>query len=103
MSIEVLGRDSLNKGEADASRWYRIDRDKGPQLLTYDEIKEAIKQRRKGQQPLRRIKIVLYENSPAQDVLVVKQLVDWIKDLDAKGGDKVKVDSSGPGANAPMK
>jgi hypothetical protein len=100
LRIEVLGKDPLQKQDVDASRFYRIDSGDGPRLLTFEEIKEVVKKRQGEQPPLRRIEIVLYNDSPDKDVRLVRQLKAWAGELDSG---KMKVDVSQPGANAPRK
>jgi hypothetical protein len=100
LRIEVLGKASLSKADADASRYYRIDTGDGPRFLTFEEVKGAVKKRQGGEPPLRRIEIVLYKDSPDQRVPLVSRLKTWAADLE---GGKMKVDVSQPDANAPIK
>ncbi|HWG41315.1 MAG TPA: hypothetical protein VN688_00915 [Gemmataceae bacterium] len=100
LRIEVLGADTLKKQDVDGPRCYRIESAEGPRLLTFTEIKEAIKARQQKQPPLRRIELVLYKDSPDQRVRLVSQLKAWASELD---GGKMKVDLSQPDANAPTK
>jgi hypothetical protein len=100
LRVEVLGKDPLQKQDADASRFYRIDSGDGPRLLTFEEVKEVVKKRQGEQPPLRRIEIVLYNDSPDKDVRIVRQLKAWAGELDSGN---MKVDVSQPGANAPKK
>lgn len=100
MRIEVLGRGALSESDIRAERWYRIETDEGWRLLTFAEVKEAIKNRQQEQTPLRRIEMVLYNDSPDERVLVVSQLRTWAADLN---GGKMKVDISQPDADAPRK
>ncbi len=67
-------------------------------MRTFAEIKVAIAVRQKEQPPLRHIAIVLYKDSPAEDVTVVSQLVTWGRDLN---DGKMKVDISKRDADAP--
>jgi hypothetical protein len=100
LRIEVLGGDALKKQDLDVSRCYRIDSGEGTRLLTFAEIKEAIKARQQKQPPLHRIELVLYKDSPDQRVPLVSQLKMWAGELD---DGKMKVDVSQPDANAPTK
>lgn len=98
LRIEVLGKSALKKSDIDGSRYYRIDTGDGARLLTFADIKDAIKERQRGQPPLRRIEIVLYKDSPDEHVPIVSQLRTWAGELD---GGKMKVDLSQPDADAP--
>ncbi len=100
LRIEVLGQGSLQKQDANASRFYRIDTGDGQRLLTFAEVKELVKKRQTEQPPLRRIEIVLYKDSPDERVPIVSQLKVWAGDLE---GGKMKVDISQPDADAPRK
>lgn len=100
MRIEVLGNATLSESDIHAERWYRIDTDEGSRLLTFAEVKEAIRNRQQQKPPLRRIELVLYNNSPAKDVAVVSRLRTWASELN---GGKMKVDISQPDADAPRK
>jgi hypothetical protein len=102
LRIEVLGKSSrsLKKPDAEASRYYRIDTGDGSRLLTFAEVKEVIKKRRQEQPPLRRIEIVLYNDSPSEQGPLVSQFKAWAGELD---GEKVRLDVSKPDADAPMK
>jgi hypothetical protein len=96
----VLGKDTLKKMDADATRCYRIETASAPRLLTFEEVKEEIKKRQRKQPPLRRIEIVLYKDSPDERVPLVGQLKAWARELD---DGKMKVDISQPDADAPRK
>jgi hypothetical protein len=100
LRIEVLGKAALKKEDSDASRCYRIDTGDGAHLLTFAEIKQAVKKRRQNQPPLRRIEIVLYKDSPDRHVPLVNQLKTWAAEQD---DGKMKVDVSQPDADAPVK
>lgn len=100
LRIEVLGRDVLKKTDKDISHCYRVDTGEGPRLLTFEEIKEAVKKRQQEQPPLRRIEIVLYKDSPDERVPLVSRLRAWVGELN---GGKIKVDISQPDADAPVK
>jgi hypothetical protein len=100
LRIEVLGGDALKKAGKDTLHCYRVDMGEGPGLLTFDEVKEAVKKRQAKQPPLRRIEIVLYKDSPDERVPLVSQLRAWAAELN---GGKMRVDISQPDANAPLK
>ena len=100
LRIEVLGQSSLQKQEVEASRYYRIDTGDGPHLLTFAEVKDVVKKRQAEQPPLRRIEIVLYNNSPSEQGEQVRDLRAWAGDLDSG---RVRVDISKPDADAPRK
>ncbi|MGH7169758.1 MAG: hypothetical protein ACRELG_05715 [Gemmataceae bacterium] len=100
LRIEVLGSATLSESAIQAERWYRIDTDDGSRLLTFAEVKEAVKNRQQEQPPLRRIEMVLYKDSPDERVPLVSQLRTWASDLN---GGKMKVDLSQPDADAPRK
>jgi hypothetical protein len=100
MRIEVLGLAALSKSDIGAERWYRIENGEGWRLLTFSEIKQAVKDRQQEQPPLRRIEIVLYKDSPDVRVPLVSGLQKWASDLN---DGKMKVDISQPDADAPKK
>lgn len=89
MQIVVLGRANLSESQIKAERWYRIETAEGPRMLTFEEVKRAIRNRQREQPPLRRIEIVLYKNSPDERVPIVSQLRAWARD---QNGGKMKVD-----------
>ena len=89
MQIFVLGRANLSESDIKAERWYRIETAEGPRMLTFEEVKRAIRNRQREQSPLRRIEIVLYKDSPDENVPIVSQLRTWASDRD---GGKMKVD-----------
>lgn len=97
LRIEVLGRAALSASDIQAERWYRIEMAEGPLLLTFAEIKEAIAKRQQEQPPLRRIEIVLYQDSPDERVPIVRRLRTW---GDRNSG-KMKVDIVVRDADAP--
>ncbi len=100
LRIEVLGAGALKKQDVDVSRCYRIEVGEATRLLTFLEIKEAVKTRQQKQPPLRRIELVLYKDSPSEQGPLVSQLKAWARELD---GSKMKVDLSKPDADAPLK
>jgi hypothetical protein len=99
LRIEVLGCAALAESDIRAEHWYRIETAEGPRLLTFAEVKEAI-HKRQQEQPLRRIEIVLYKDSPDERVPVVRQLQAWAGD---QNGGKMKVDLLRPDTDAPRK
>ncbi len=97
LRIEVLGNAPLKKANLDINHRYRIETG---ELLTFEKIKETVKQRQKKQPPLRHIEIVLYEDSPNEDVRLVSDLKMWARELN---DGKMKVDILKRNADAPMK
>jgi hypothetical protein len=89
MQIVVLGRANLTESDIRAERWYRIETAEAPRMLTFEEVRRAIRNRQREQPPLRRIEIVLYKNSPDERVPIVSQLRMWAGD---QNGGKMKVD-----------
>lgn len=89
LRIVVLGRANLSESEIKAERWYRVETVDGPRMLTFAEIKRAIRNRQQSQPPLRRIEIVLYRDSPDERVPIVSQLRTWASD---QNGGRMKVD-----------
>ncbi|HTU91518.1 MAG TPA: hypothetical protein VMF69_15655 [Gemmataceae bacterium] len=100
LRIEVLGRVNLTESDIRAERWYRIETAEGSRLLSFDEVKRAIRQRQQEQPTLRRIEIVLYKDSPDERVPIVSQLRTWAGD---QNGGKMKVDLLRSGNDAPGK
>ena len=100
MHIEVLGKPVLSQAEFRAGRLYRLDVNDSGLLLTFAEVKEAVKKRQDQQPPLRRIVIVLYKDSPEEHLQVVSQLRSWGRDLD---DGKMKVDIQKRSGDAPRK
>ncbi len=98
--IEVLGSAALPEADVQAERWYRIEAEEGPRLLTFAEVKAVVKNRQRQQPPLRRLEIVLYKDSPDEHVALVDQLVRWGRDLN---DGKMRVDMSKSGTEAPRK
>lgn len=102
--LEVLGDGPLRSiakgGTFDASARYRFTG--RPDLMTFSQAKEAIRDRRGKNPPARRLEIVLYKDSPDRDKEQVKTLTDWANDLkqDGKGG--WLVEFSLPDSNAPL-
>jgi hypothetical protein len=82
LRVEVLGDAALKRGAAgkpvDPSRRYRMEGRDG--LLTLPEARTVIKQRQEGA-GLRRLDVILYNDSPARDVPYVRELVKWAEDL----------------------
>ncbi len=98
--IEVLGSAALPEADIQAERWYRIETEEEPRLLTFADVKAAVKNRQRRQPPLRRLEIVLYKDSPDEHVALVNQLVQWGRDLN---DGKMRVDTSKSGTDAPRK
>jgi hypothetical protein len=102
--IEVLGPAALMKiGKAtQPERCYRVETDMGPQLLTLQETKNWIRARLKRQPPLRRLDLVLYNDSPAANVPFVRDLANWAADLETEGNQRVRVDRTNLDKDAPV-
>ncbi|MHB1425805.1 MAG: hypothetical protein ACYC3I_21780 [Gemmataceae bacterium] len=100
LRIEVLGHAALGEQDIRAERWYRIETTEGPRLLTFSDVKEAIQKRRQEQPPLRRIEIVLYNDSPDERVPIVSRLRTWAGD---QNEGEIKVDTSRLDSDAPRK
>jgi hypothetical protein len=100
LRIEVLGNAALAEQDIRAGQWYRIETKEGLRLLTFGKVQDAIKNRQQERPPLRHVEIVLYNDSPNEDVPRVGQLKAWARELD---DGKMKVDISKPGADAPRK
>lgn len=105
LRVEVLGKDTLVKmarGRSfDPDRCYRVESSGGARLLTLAEVKDLVRQRRKQTPPLRRLEIVLYNDSPARDVPYAAQLKQWADEQAGADGEKIKVNLSELDANAP--
>ncbi len=104
MHVEVLGNETLMKiaksQTYDPNKRYRIEG--SAMLYTLEEVQKLILQKRKDKPPLRRLVVVVYRDSPAQDRPQVTGLTDWTRlDLDPERG-KVEVDLSLPDQNAPI-
>ncbi len=100
--IEILGPEALQKlpGKPDVEHCYRVEADGQPRLMTLGEVKDFLRERVKKEPRLRRVAIVLYKDSPARDTSLVTDLEEWVKDLPAEGGGKMKVDFELPDAPA---
>jgi hypothetical protein len=101
LRVEVLGDPDLGRiargGNFDPARCYRLQgADKG-NLLTLDEVKKAIKQRQKQATPLRRLVLVLYNDSPTEQGGRVEDLKAWAEGTE----DKLRVDISKLNEDAP--
>jgi hypothetical protein len=103
LRIEVLGDAPLRKITKSANfnpeKRYRIEGE--PLLRTLGQVKELITNRRARTPPLRRVVIIVYQDSPATDLPQVRGLADWIRDLEPKRG-RLFVDLSEPDRNAPV-
>jgi hypothetical protein len=74
LQVEVLGDERVRDG--------KLCRFKGGQeLLTLEEMVRRIEQRHRERASLKRVEIVLYENSPDRETGVVKDLADGVKGL----------------------
>jgi hypothetical protein len=102
LEIEVLGSETLRQinPNYDPQRCYRI----GTRLLTRKEVIEYLKQRQKDESPPEAVTIVLYDNSPAEDVPKVADLKDEVGALTVAGGSKrLSVAVQRRTQNAPVK
>lgn len=83
LRVEVLGDAALkritNRTEIDGTKRYRVAGKR--ELLTLAEVKELVKQRRGEVPALKRLEVVLYKDSPADEVPFVTLLVGWARDL----------------------
>jgi hypothetical protein len=101
LRVEVLGDPDLRRiaggGNFDPARCYRTQGEGKGDLQTLDEVKNVIRQRRKQARPLRRLVLVLYNDSPTEQAGRVQDLKAW-----AEGAaDKLRVDVSKLNADAP--
>ena len=81
LRVEVLGKETLSEQDARTQRWYRLGSGDGARLLNFEEVKEEIRKRQQKQPPLSRIEIVLYNNSPEERLNIVRQLLEWGRNL----------------------
>jgi hypothetical protein len=96
LRVEVLGPPAMHP------RCYRIQGAAGGKLLTLEEVKQAVEQRRKQSPPLRRLVVVLYYDSPVKERPLVQDLAQWADGLGVPGTtDKLRVDFFEPAENAP--
>jgi len=86
LEVAVLGTATLRQinPNYDPQRCYRV----GTRLLTLKEVIEQIKQRQKEEPPPEAVTIVLYDNSPAENVPKVADLKDEVGALTVPGGSK---------------
>jgi hypothetical protein len=103
LQVEVLGNDALKKisrsDTFDSARCYRI---KGQtRLLSLEEVRKLILERRMGKPGLRKLEIFVYLDSPATDKPQVVGLESWARDLDPQRG-KLEVELRAPDRNAPV-
>jgi hypothetical protein len=103
LKVEVLGNDTLKKlagsGSADLDKRYRIPGE--ARLYTLEEVRKLVKDRRQGTPPLKRLVVIVYNDSPDRNRPQVADLVDWARDLDPERG-KVEVDLQEPDRKAPV-
>jgi hypothetical protein len=107
LAVEVLGKDTLlevQKGDSfDPERRYRIREGKTTQLLTLDGVKQLLEQRLStGQSPLRRVRIVLYLDSPAEGTVWVTDLRRYVADLAINDKEKMGLTLDLPDRKAPV-
>lgn len=94
VQVEVLGDAPLKKlakaSSFDANKRYRIPGE--PQLYTLDEVRKRIRQAREQSPPLRRLEVILYQDSPDSQRPQVTGLVEWANDLEGKDKPRLRVD-----------
>src|SRR5262249_5943389 len=92
LRIEVLGEPDLKRiagSKFDPKKIYRVAGRK--ELLTLDEVKKLIRERREAKPGLGHLEVILYKNSPAQDKEQVTALVGYAVDLGGKDEEKLVV------------
>jgi hypothetical protein len=93
LRVEVLGDPALKRVAAgnpvDPNRRYRVEGKEG--LMTLSEVEQLIEQRRTSA-GLRRLDIILYNDSPARNVLYVARLEEWARNLPVGENETIKVD-----------
>jgi hypothetical protein len=107
LRVEVLGDPDLGRiagAGFDPHRYYRVQGAQGGALLTLDEVKRAVKERQQQSPPLRRLVLVLYLDSPTEEVGRVVDLKTWADGLVVRGTkDKLRVDVAKLGEAAPTR
>lgn len=110
LQIEVLSREAAQRisGQSagfDPERRYRTDFGKGPELLTFEELKRLLLNRQTEDPPLRQVSLVLYRDTPDRRLPAVADLSRWLEqDLPASAkGEKILVNIDARGQNAPPK
>ena len=106
LRVEILGDPALKRlagsGHFDAEHRYRLKTDGGPRRMTLAEVKDFVLRRLDQPPPLRRIILVLYNDSPASDRALVTDLENWAKDQRVPGiGQSLQVGQEKPGEDAP--
>jgi hypothetical protein len=99
LRIEVLGNAALSSKDIQEERRYLLGMEQGP-LLTFAEVKDRVRKPLQEQPSLRYLEIILYNDSPAEDNLLVSQLKKWGQDLN---GGKMTVKTSKSNVPAPKK
>jgi hypothetical protein len=101
LRVEILGDPALKRlaggGRFDADRRYRVEVNGSVRLLSFERVQDLVRNRMAQKPPLKRIDLVLYGDSPAHDLPVVKDLENWAKDR------KVQVDSERLDQEAPAR
>jgi hypothetical protein len=103
LTVEVLGDAPLHKIRNSES----IDRDHRyrilgkPELLTLPEVQRVFEERQKENQPITRLEIVVYGDSPAKDKPQVKDLEEWARERRVNGV-RTAVDFREPERAAPV-
>jgi hypothetical protein len=89
LRVEVLGNqalDSLRGPGHDPAKRYRVQEGDLTKLLTLEEVKKRIAERAKAERdPLRRVRLVLYLDSPAKDSVWVTDLENHVIGLEGNG------------------
>jgi hypothetical protein len=105
LEIEVLGDDALRRlagTSLNRERCYRSEELAGNRLLTLGDVQKKINP--DNEAPWRRIKLILYDDSPAAEAGRVDDLKQWIEGLRVKeGGGKIEVIPTREFGNAPSK
>jgi hypothetical protein len=103
LRVEVLGDGALQKmvnahrlTSLDPQSCYRLADDDPTKLMTLDEVQDLIKKRPKQSQPLQRLELILYKDSPQKQVPRVADLKKWAENRN------VKVDFKEPDEVAPV-
>jgi hypothetical protein len=93
LRVEVLGDAALRRTAAgkpvDPDRRYRVEGRDG--LLTLSEVEQFIEQQR-TKAGLRRLDVILYNDSPAPNVPYVSRLVEWARNLLVGENEAMRVD-----------
>jgi hypothetical protein len=104
LHIEVLGDAPLKKiakdGAIDPGKRYRVAGE--TELRTLPEVQDIVRRRRRGTPPLKRLDIILYQDSPARERPQVANLADWASDLEETASGRLMVDFAVTDRYAPV-